>query len=400
MTVRWLGRSVACAVAALAVAGCGVGSNQQAIQQGSLRSFAHFVRPGSVSNVAAQSSAATGALAPLTVAQFLHAYRIDELHAQGFTGKGVTVVVPALDSVSDADLEAFAAENGLPDFDYEVIGKPSGMWEGVGELTMDLSIIHAVAPEAKLVVREVLGVSEELIDTMSAQHPGAVWSWSMGLCETQQGGLAEQSAAFQRSAEAGAVHFASSGDSSGYDCFEQDRQKDAPSPDMVGVNFPASEPSVIAVGGTRLWLAKGEYLRETPWYDAATLLGAGGGRSVVFPNRGVPDVAGDADPNTGMLFQFAGQTALAGGTSASAPLWAGLAALLLQAIKTDDPSAQLGPFQPVLQRVAQNHPKAFHDTVVGGIATAKASKGRDDATGWGSPDAVELMAAVRVEVTR
>lgn len=399
MTPRGLTVSLACATAIALLAGCSAKLVAPESQRGSLRSFAHTIRPGS--GAPTKSSAATGGLTPLTVAKFLHAYRIDEVHDQGFTGKGVTVVVPAIDGVRDEDLKAFASANGLPDFDYEVIGQPTWKGDGVGELTMDLSIIHAVAPDAKLVAYEIVGITENFVDGVSADHPSAIWSWSLGLCETQLGGSANEAAAFQRSATSGAVHFASSGDSSGYDCFEQDRQKAAPTPAMVGVIFPASEPSVIAVGGTRLWLAaKGQYLRETPWYDAATMLGSGGGNSVLFPSRGVPDVAGDADPYTGMVFQLDGEPALAGGTSASAPLWAGLGALLQQAIRADDPAAQLGPFQPLLAQVAQSHPNALHDMTVGAIATAKATKGRDDVAGWGTPDAVELMAGVRAEVTR
>lgn len=225
---------------------------------------------------------------PLLPKSLLHSYRIDELHEQGWTGKGATVVIPAIDTVDPADLAAFAAENNLPPFRYQVDGEVSGKWEGVHELTMDMSIIHAVAPDAKIVVHELEAISPEMIAQWAARNPGAIWSWSLGLCETQFTGAQAAAEVIQSSSDDGAVHFVSTGDSAGYDCYEQEHREDRPAADMVGVVFPASAPAAVAVGGTRLWLADGEYLRETPWYDAATMSGSGGGAALSLRDGGCP----------------------------------------------------------------------------------------------------------------
>lgn len=335
---------------------------------------------------------------PLTPKELLGAYGIDQLHSRGLDGTGVTVVVPAIDHFDNADLVRFAAENHLERFDVSQLGAPAEA--SFGEIVMDLSIIHAVAPRAKLVVanwsRSDLAESKAgSLDSLLARFPGSVWSWSIGMCErdaSDAGGL-EETIARHAQAE-GTVHFAASGDSGGYDCYPHGGFEGPPDPSYIGAILPAAAPSVTAVGGTRITLGgTGAVSRETPWYWPAVLAGSGGGSSSVFSGRTVPDVAADADPSSGMLFRSGGALMSAGGTSASAPLWAGIAALFVQEYRRSG-RTQLGPFNPKLNRIGTAVPGVFRHPVRGSNAVAAAAPGHDSVTGWGVPMAEPLLEAL------
>jgi kumamolisin len=162
------------------------------------------------------------------------------------------------------------------------------------------------------------------------------------------------------------------------------------------VDFPASAPHALACGGTTLEASGTQISSETVWgtqNDGAT----GGGVSDVFaipsyqasaaipvnvdnrkPGRGVPDVAGDADPQTGYTIRVDGADETIGGTSAVAPLWAGLIALLNQALR-----APLGFAQPRLYALLGS--TAFHDITNGSNGSYSAGPGWDACTGLGSP---------------
>jgi kumamolisin len=104
--------------------------------------------------------------------------------------------------------------------------------------------------------------------------------------------------------------------------------------------------------------------------------------------RGVPDVAGDADPSTGYNILVDGQRAVFGGTSAVAPLWAGLIALI---------NAQMGKpigfLNPLIYQQAVEA-SAFHDISEGNNGDFSAAQGWDPCTGLGSPDGNQLLAAL------
>ena len=121
----------------------------------------------------------------------------------------------------------------------------------------------------------------------------------------------------------------------------------APMTDRINVDFPASDPYALACGGTSVQASGNSITSETVWNDGAQGGATGGGISTFFPvppyqeglsaaltaggtrpltNRGVPDVAGDADENTGYDVRVDGSDTVIGGTSAVAPLWAGLIA--------------------------------------------------------------------------
>jgi kumamolisin len=163
------------------------------------------------------------------------------------------------------------------------------------------------------------------------------------------------------------------------------------------VDFPASSPHVLACGGTKITVSGTTLTNEVVWNDEVQSGGAtGGGVSNVFAlptwqqnanisgatnggsGRGLPDVAGDAAPATGYSIEVDGQTEVVGGTSAVAPLWAGLIALLNQ--KMGKPIGFLNP-----QIYALLGSTAFRDITQGTNGSYKAGVGWDACTGLGSP---------------
>src|SRR5215469_245088 len=173
------------------------------------------------------------------------------------------------------------------------------------------------------------------------------------------------------------------------------------------VDFPAASPYVVACGGTTLTLSGTSIQSEKVWNDLSQNEGAtGGGVSEVFalpsfqqsakvpkaPNgfagRGVPDVAGDADPVTGYSVVVDGQQSVIGGTSAVAPLWAGLFALINQSL-----GANVGYVNPLLYSAKAE--ATFNDITAGNNGSYSAGPGWDACTGLGSPNGSALLAALR-----
>lgn len=177
------------------------------------------------------------------------------------------------------------------------------------------------------------------------------------------------------------------------------------------VDFPASSPYALACGGTSLKGSGNNISSETVWNETASNEGAtGGGVSAVFalpsyqssagvpvqPNtnfagRGVPDVAGNADPVTGYSVIVDGQSIVVGGTSAVAPLWAALIALINQQLGTP-----VGFVNPKLYTQGEN---GFNDITSGnnddsGLGYYSAGPGWDPCTGLGSPNGTALLSAL------
>jgi kumamolisin len=169
------------------------------------------------------------------------------------------------------------------------------------------------------------------------------------------------------------------------------------------VDFPASSPHVLGCGGTKLDANGSTIVSEVVWNEQANQEGAtGGGVSNQFPlpswqanakvpnptastgGRGVPDVSGDADPTTGYSIRVDGQTMVIGGTSAVAPLWAGLIAVANQQLGT-----QVGFIQPAIY--AAKAAAAFNDITQGDNGAFSAGPGWDACTGLGSPKAAALI---------
>jgi kumamolisin len=183
---------------------------------------------------------------------------------------------------------------------------------------------------------------------------------------------------------------------------------DGDSSGNLTVDFPSSSPNVTGCGGTTLEISGGKITSELVWNELAQNEGAtGGGVSQVFPlpawqqsakvpkapngsaGRGVPDVAGDADPTTGYNVLVDGQAVIIGGTSAVAPMWAGLLILLNQSL-----GKPVGFFNPTLYTNA-SVAGALHDITQGGNDGYNAGPGWDACSGLGSPDGAKLLAALK-----
>jgi kumamolisin len=178
------------------------------------------------------------------------------------------------------------------------------------------------------------------------------------------------------------------------------------------VDFPSSSPWVLSVGGTRLNVRGDKVLSEVVWNHATANYGAtGGGVSHVFPQpdwqfkahippffgqngRGIPDLAANADPSTGYPVRVDGSSTVMGGTTASTALWAGLVALINQAV-----GRNIGYVNPILYQTI-GPSGAFNDITEGnnslaGVEGGKAGPGWDYCTGWGSPNGSRLIEAFR-----
>ena len=181
------------------------------------------------------------------------------------------------------------------------------------------------------------------------------------------------------------------------------------------IDFPASSPYVLAVGGTRLVRSGGKITSEIGWNDRSG--GAtGGGFSALFPSpdwqsgvniparkdrktgRGIPDVAANASPESAYLVVIHGsifrQTTQVGGTSAGGPLWAGLIALINQGV-----GRNVGYINPLLYKKL-GPDGVLRDITAGdngtdGVKGFAAGPGWDACTGWGSPNGRKLLAAFR-----
>jgi kumamolisin len=191
-----------------------------------------------------------------------------------------------------------------------------------------------------------------------------------------------------------------------------DGSSDRVSDGRAHVDFPASSPHVLACGGTSLKgnATTGIVTSEVVWNDGPGQGATGGGVSDAFglpswqtqvgvpatsaggTGRGVPDVAGVADPQTGYRVRVDGTDAVIGGTSAVAPLWAGLTARLVQALGSP---VGLLPLRVYPDATTTATAPGFRDIVSGNNGAYAARTGWDACTGLGVPDGDALLAALR-----
>ncbi len=326
---------------------------------------------------------------------------------QGATAKGQTIGIIELGGgYRTADLTAYF--KGLGQTAPKVIavsvdkGKNSpGNASGAdGEVMLDIEVSAAVAPGANIVVYFAPNTDQGFIDAIgTAVHdttnkPSVISiSWGAPESSWTAQALSALDAACQSAAALGITITVASGDNGSTDGGTGNN-----------VDFPASSPHVLACGGTKLVGSGSVISSEVVWNEQASGEGAGGGGvSNVFPlpswqasakvpapsvsggGRGVPDVAGDADPVTGYQIRVDGQNMVIGGTSAVAPLWAGLIALSNQ-----QNGKSAGFLQP--QIYAAKGASAFNDIVSGNNGAFSAGPGWDACTGLGSPIGGKLIA--------
>jgi kumamolisin len=252
---------------------------------------------------------------------------------------------------------------------------PDGPDGADAEVLLDIEIAGAVAPGASYTVYFApntddgfaAAISEAVadkVDAISISWGGAEPGWSPAT-------IAKMEAAFAAARAAGIQVFAASGDSGSGDSAAGNN-----------VDYPASSPNVCGCGGTRLTVtSSGQRSDEVVWNDNPSSSATGGGVSVLFPGRDVPDVAGNADPETGYQTLTDGQRMVIGGTSAVAPLYLGLYLRLLELTGK--------PFD-LVQVVAGNATCCF-DVTSGDNGAFRAGPGRDEATGFGVVDGTLLL---------
>ena len=326
------------------------------------------------------------------------------------SGQGQCIALIELGGgVSEADTQAAFSAMGLAPPQVVAVpvsggsnqpGKDTG---ADGEVALDVQVAGAGAPGAKIAVYFAPNTDQGFVDAISqATHDSAnapsVMSISWGSAEngwTQQA-VTAMTSALQDAAQLGLSVFVASGDNLASDGVDDGQ---------AHVDFPASSPWAVGCGGTYLPGAAGD---ESVWNREGS--GGGGGISTLFPppdyqsgidlpasvnagaaaGRGVPDVSGDADPQSGYQVVVDGQTQVVGGTSAVAPLWAGLFAQI-----------NAGRAKPVGQphAVLYAHAEAFNDIVRGNNETKglgyKAGPGWDACTGLGTPKGAALLTLFR-----
>jgi subtilase family serine protease len=336
--------------------------------------------------------------AALTPAQVTTAYGVNLISFGGVTGDGTNqtiAIVDAFDAPNIAsDLAKFDSTYGLsapPSFTkaFPSGTKPSANYGWSGEISLDVEWSHAIAPAANIVLVEAKSANTtDLYNAVlyaRALSGVSVVSMSFGLSESSSD-LSTDPDFTTPTGHTGVTFVASAGDSGNQ-------------------SYPALSPNVVGVGGTTLNVdSSGNYISETGWSSG------GGGVSSVEPkppyqsglsyaNRAGPDIALDADPNTGVSVYFTypigrftiGGFQQVGGTSAGAPMWAGLFAIANQgralALKTplDGPSQTL----PALYGFSASD---FHDITSGANKVGSAGPGFDLVTGLGTPHADLVVA--------
>jgi len=365
----------------------------------------------------------------LSPVELERAYHIAPLHLAGLNGEGQTIALPEIDTFKQHDIDYYDRTYGLNTTPIEVVQVNGGASRAkeVSETTLDIEIIHAIAPRTKIIVYEGPADFNGLANTFNkivSDNRAKVMSVSLGGCEPAiweapdlgPNYFTTLNNIFRQAAAQGMTVFVSSGDDGAYTCHQND-----PSDNTVSASLPATNPFVTAVGGTALLVNNdGSYYGEAGWEGPLAGTGGGGGLSVGYfrpdwqtgpgvsnqystNNRQVPDVAASADPLTGYriydstdgLCRGEDCWVAIGGTSASSPLWASLIVLANQRA-ADNGKPTMGFINPALYQIGADATlkDAFHDVTVGGNLYYPATSAWDYATGWGSPDADKLVAAL------
>jgi kumamolisin len=340
---------------------------------------------------------------------------------KGLTGKGQNVAIIELGGGLDpADNAVYYSKNNLPQPKIDLItvdgakSTVSEYWAKLGEnawdsedpkvlnelmsdteVAMDSQIVGAVAPDASQKIIFAPNSDQGFVDSIlratfpkEGEAPSSAISISWGDSESNwsQQGIRNMDLSFKKAAIKGISTFAATGDNGALD-----QSVDG----SLQADFPASDPYVTGTGGTRLQVRYDGKITEQPWNDGKELGSTGGGISQKFPvpdyqkdlnmpananteesGRGVPDVVGNGDPVTGYKIRVGGIDDSNAGTSAVAPLFAGLAARINEGL-----GRRVGFLNPHLYAHAS---ELFNDLELGNNNGYYASKGWDPVAGLGS----------------
>jgi len=273
-----------------------------------------------------------------------------------------------------------------------------------GEVMLDIEVVGAVAAGASIAVYFAPNTDAGFLDAVttavhdSVRRPSVISiSWGGPESSWTSQAMTAMDQAFQAAAALGVTVCVASGDGG---------SSDGASGSAAHVDFPASSPFALGCGGTSLRASRNQIASESVWNDGSTGGAGGGGVSAFFPvpswqqglaasssagarsalaGRGVPDVAGDADPETGYDVRIDGTDTVIGGTSAVAPLWAGLVALA---------NALNGRATGYLNPLLYAHPTALRDITQGNNGAFEATVGWDACTGLGSPIGTQVAKVI------
>lgn len=363
----------------------------------------HFRINKEVASTRAAAPAATTSFTPPQVAALYN-------FPTGVNGKGQSIAIIELGGgYIAADLKTYFSGLGIPTPKITAVsvdgGKNAPGSDADGEVMLDIEVVGSIAPGGNIVVYFAPNTDKGFVDAITqaahdTKNKPSVISISWGAPEdswTQQARDAIN-AALQDAAALGVTVTVASGD---------DGSTDGVGDHKLHVDFPSASPYSLACGGTTLKGSGKTISSEVVWNEVAINEGAtGGGVSRVlalpsyqssagvpkhpetgFVGRGVPDVAGDADPATGYQIRVNGKNVVIGGTSAVAPLWAALVALINQKV-----GKRIGFLNPTLYAQKET---GFHDITVGTnddakLGNYKAQVGWDACTGLGTPDGMAV----------
>ncbi len=330
----------------------------------------------------------------------------------GLTGTGQCIGLIELGGgFRPADITAYFSGLGIATPKVKAVlidhgtNHPTNANSADGEVMLDIEIAAAIAPKATIAVYFAPNTDQGFLDAVtSAVHdtvnkPSVISiSWGSAEPNWSNQAMTQFEQAFQDAATMGVTICVAAGDNG---------STDGATDGKPHADFPASAPHALGCGGTKLAGSGTTIHSEVVWNEGSNSA-TGGGVSAFFAlpdyqssanvpvisgqpgkhGRGVPDVAGDADPASGYQVRVDGQNLVFGGTSAVAPLWAGLIALVNQ--KLGHP---VGFINPLLY--GSLHSKLVtHDITSGNNGAYAAKKGWDPCTGWGSPNGAKLLAAL------
>jgi subtilase family serine protease len=322
--------------------------------------------------------------------QIRHAYGFDQVSSTGANQK-IAIVDAYGNAQIQTDLNTFCSQYGLSPMTVQVLGNNAGTDTGWAlETALDVEWAHAIAPNATIILSVAASTSStDLLKAVDAAVNAGATAVSMSWGGPEFSGMGNYDNHFNKP---GVTFTASSGDNG------------------AGVEWPAASPYVLSVGGTTLYLdVNGNRTSESAWS------GSGGGTSGYYSepsyqtgwqtsnSRGVPDVSLVADPNTGVLVYDAvnGGWYVVGGTSASAPMWAGLVSLANE-LRVNSGTALLGQINSALYPLAKGNSTApytinsayFYDVSQGNNGGYTAGPTYDFVTGLGVPVANALIPAL------
>jgi kumamolisin len=330
------------------------------------------------------------------------------------TGLGQCVAIVELGGgFRPADLDSYFSGLGVGSPSVTAVSvdharnAPTGDANGPdAEVMLDIEVVGAIVPQAKAAVYFAPNTDAGFLDAITTaihdttNKPSVISiSWGGPESTWTSQAMTAMDDAFQAAASLGITVCVASGDNGSSDGVSGGDH----------VDFPASSPFALACGGTSLQATANTIQAESVWNGGANGGAGGGGISTFFAtpawqsglsaattqgtktpltHRGVPDVAGNADPETGYQIRVDGSAAVIGGTSAVAPLWAALIARLNQL--SGKPA---GLIHPQLYKT----PKGFRDITAGNNGDFAAAAGWDACTGLGSPNGGGLSGLSKVK---